>query len=282
MNNGARIITAIAVIATIVAVVEGVMLMQRPVEQAPQESVPATQARPADTEQAAAADVEVKYDVPVATGISSQENSSDSASVAGGETAAIDADPAREAGENISAANDAGVAVDVDEQLTPQERQEREQAAATAKMKEAMAQMMEQGFKQYIGRLQLNEAQQAAAAEPLARLHEQMLRNVQAPMDMVADIQQRVKQIREQGALAGQSPEQIEAQEKAEGRQFVVRMKEYVQQATNDMLATMEDIRPVLDATQRGTLDRMQEELRKQAEAQNKAMDAATETMQGN
>ena len=198
MNATMKIITAIAVVSTVVAVVEGVMLLQRPavaptveqeiVVQAPAEDPPVPS---------------TPIDLPIATVPGGKQTPTSPVDVARADAAVVAETGGAASGAEADA--DTGAAApELNAELTPEQKRAQERELAKTKLRDAMVLQMEEAANQLLDRLQLDAAQYELAAEPIAKIRQAMVNLAVGQMDKGEQMMQKANQIRQDALLAGQ------------------------------------------------------------------------------
>jgi hypothetical protein len=259
-----KVVTAIAIISTAIAVVEAVILVQ-----AARREAPATQA-------VASGNPESPHPT-VAPPASGTEDSPEKIATATSSNGATPAGTTR-SGETSSAENGAAATTPVngaeEVELTPEEKQAREDAEAMAKVKEGMMAMADKQVRDQIARLKLDDFQQEQAAESIESYRQSVL-GMMAMMDMGKDSERRIKEIREEAQLRGLSEAEIGELVQAEQMAMMDLVRSKVIDGMTGMSAALEEIRPLLNALQTPTLDQMQKEIKDGKETTIRMMDAA-------
>jgi GH25 family lysozyme M1 (1,4-beta-N-acetylmuramidase) len=267
MNTKMKIVTAIAVVSTVVAVIEGVLLVQRPaytppavVAQGPAAENPAKNSRAV---QVAARSHRKPMAAPVAPPLPEEE-------VVPYEVVT----PATAVAAATDSATGTAASAAPEPVLTAEEKAAKEKALAKAKFEEAMTLQMEQAAKQMIDRLQLNDGQKQQAAPTLEKLRQAMIQMAMGPMKAAQDMQQKAQEMQQAARLAGQTEEQIAAQLKSERDKMMQQVQDQVTGNLSNVSSTLEELRPVLDTQQAGTLDQMKKEIQQQQAMMKKMMGA--------
>ena len=277
MDMKMKIITAVAVLSTAVAVVEGVMLVK-----ASQRNVPAVVAQAPAAGESASGDgaglaasrgqgetVDGSGDLPG----SAEANGSGQAK-AGRAAPESPESAGKEPGATAADATAASAVAPEGVELTAEEKAAQEAALAMKKLDEAMVTMAEQQIKELVKRFNLNEVQLQAAEPTIDKLRQSLLKMMIGPRQLGEQMGQRMKEIREEALLQGQTEEQIAAIVKPEQTRMVTQIQELVTGGMTEMSTALEELRPILDVTQTATLDQMNRELREQQAMVGRMMDS--------
>lgn len=271
MDMKMKVVTVIAVVSTVVAVVEGVMLVR---SRGPESA--------AVVAQTPAADGAVSRDAGTQpAGRGPGESATETAALPESKNgAARDATPVDTASTGTPADASAGTPVTPEApaaagpELSAEEKAEKERAEAMAKMKEAMVTMAEQGLKQMMDRLKLTDVQRQAAAATVEKIRQALLNTMLGPAQMGKEMEQRVKDIRQEALARGQTEAEIAELMKSEQARMMTQIQEHVTSGLTEMSTSMEELRPILDVQQTATLDQMKKELAEQQAMMNRVMEA--------
>lgn len=276
------VLAVIAIVSTAAAIVEGVMLVQLSRQQ--ETSVAATSSgeatsstRTASTDGAGATALNRSGGrAGAGTGAAAETGATPGESKAGS-TSAVPADATKEGPKAAGAAGaetgDAGAA----KELSAEEKQAREEAEQARKLKEFMDNAAEQQIKQMLAQLNLTDAQREQAGPTIDKLRQALKSLMTEPQQIGQNYAQRIKTLTEEAKLRGETEEQIAATSKAEQATMMTEIKEVVVGGMAEMGATVEDLRPVLDAQQATKLDQMHKELKQGQEMVIRMMDAAVQ-----
>lgn len=264
------LVTALAVISTTVAVIEGVMLSHRPaaaplavVAQAPADSDLAALPAPVPVQKTAK---------PVTEPLAPPQPQKDPAILA-----PLPPDRPDLAAAPAPTATPATSAASAEPALTEEEQAAREKSLAAAKFKDSLSAQMDQAVKQMIDELKLRDDQKLQAAPTIEKIRQAMTQMVTGPMNAGNDMKQKLAAIRQNGLAAHLSPDQIDAQVTEAQANLKTQIQDQVVGGMTTLSTTLDELRPILDVTQSAALDQMQKELQQQQAMMKKMMSAMTQ-----
>ncbi|MBN2584693.1 MAG: hypothetical protein JXL80_16645 [Planctomycetes bacterium] len=273
METRLRIVTIIAVVATLAAVIEGVVLVKLSSRTAP--GVAETSAT--DTTSAVGGDVQ---DVAVASVKSAGTETAPAAPEAEGKTAAVaDASPTIDSADTQdAAAPEPGVDEAPSEELLSDEEKAAKRAAEDkARMTQAMVLMAETSVNKMLDGLKLTEAQREQAAEIRERLCGIMLSMMVGPQERAEALNQKATEMRESGRFTDEQIQQTLASE------YNALFQETLDGMT-EMTAALDDLTPIFDGGQMEALNQMKIQMERSREMTKKMfeqMRRATEQSNG-
>ena len=263
METRLRIMTAVAVVATLVAVGEGIALM-RLAGRTPEPVVTQPATVPEATATAAAVVTPAAGgDAPGAMTVPRHASEPASAAPEATDTTTAGVDPASGGavagtGETASAA-EAPEATTDEEPLSDEERAAKRTAEDKARMAQAMAMMAEASVNKMFDALQLTEAQRDQAAPVRETMCGIMLGMMAEPQKKVEALQQKAREMKETGRLTDEEIQQALAPERDT-------LLKNVLQGPAEMMVALDELAPILDAGQMQTLNQMKDQLRKSQE----------------
>jgi len=271
METRLRIVTWIAIVATAAAVIEGVALVK----------LSRRASQPATTQPAATAvDVAKPIAAETQNAIASGEEPAEPVS-APPEAKRIDAGAAEAAAPASSnglgepkAAEAPEASQEEEASLSDEERAARRTAEDKARMEQAMVLMAETNVNKMLDGLKLTEAQREQAAPVREKLCGIMLGMMVGPHDKSEALQRRATEMRESGQF---TDEQIHQALKPEQDALL----QGVFDGMTDMEVALDELAPILDATQTEALTVMQTQM-KQSQETMKKMFEQMKPQQGN
>jgi len=262
METRLRIMTAVAVVAALVAVGEGIALIwlagrtPEPVVKQPATVAEATETAAADVTPAAGGDAPDAMTVghvsePASAALEATETTTASVDAVSEVASAGTGDTVSEA-EALEATAD-------EEPLSDEERAAKRTAQDKARMAQAMAMMAETSVNKMLDALKLTEAQREQANPVRETMCGIMLGMMAEPQRKVEALQQKAREMKETGRLTDEEIQQALKPERDALLQDVLR-------GPTEMVAALDELAPILAAGQMQTLNQMKDQLKRSQE----------------